>query len=169
MTRATRPPVLLLLLGAIAAVAGIVWSAGPHARASAKSAIPSAPVAKPVAASVIVTTPAALKSIAAAPAAPSTVAGAAGMRIYKDPDTDEIGPPTAGAAILDGDGTSQDMTGLTKVTLPDGSVMVDLQGRFQEAMVMQIDAHGNRVVTCTQDVKKTLSHPPVSPAQREER
>jgi len=170
MTRATRPPALLLLLGAIAAVAGIVWSAGPHARASAKSAIPSAPVAKPVAASVIVTTPAALKSIAAAPAAPSTVAGAAGMRIYKDPDTDEIGPPpTAGAAILDGDGTSQDMTGLTKVTLPDGSVMVDLQGRFQEAMVMQIDAHGNRVVTCTQDVKKTLSHPPVSPAQREER
>jgi hypothetical protein len=171
MTRATRLPALLLLLGATAAFAAIVWCEGSHARGGAKTAVSSAPTAKPVAASVVVSNPAtpAPQSVAAAPAAPSTVAGAAGMRIYKDPETDEIGPPTAGTAILDGDGTSQDMTGLTKVTLPDGSVMVDLQGRFQEAMVMQIDAHGNRVVTCTQDVKKTLSHPPVSPAQREER
>jgi hypothetical protein len=34
------------------------------------------------------------------------------------------------------------MSGLQKVTLPDGSIMVDLQGRFQEAMVVQIDANG---------------------------
>jgi hypothetical protein len=157
---------LLLVLGAIAAIAGFILSA-EHAPTAAKPAPATAAVA-------VVVTPAPAAPVAATPArdaqvAPSTVAGAAGMRIYKDPDSDEIGPPTAGATALESDGTSEDMTGLQTVTLPDGSIMVDLQGRFQEAMVVQIDAHGKRVMTCTRDVKKTLSHPPVSQARREER
>jgi hypothetical protein len=67
------------------------------------------------------------------------------------------------------DSNSEDMTGLTVEHLSDGSIMMDLQGRFQESMVMQIAPNGQRVVTCTRDVKKTLSQAPVAPPQREER
>ena len=160
MTRATRPLALLLVLGAIAAITGFIGSAG-RAPAAAKPAI-AAPAPARFANVRVISAPA---PQATAP----TVAGAAGMKIFKDPDTGEIGPPEAASVAVDNDGTSQDMTGLSQVTLPDGSVMVDLQGRFQEAMVMQITPDGKRVVTCTQDVKKTLSHPPVATAQREER
>ena len=170
MTRATRPLALLLVLGAIAAIAGFVGSAG-RAPAAAKSTT-TAPAPAPFAAVRVVSAPAAPQAALPAPAttvAPATVAGAAGMRIFKDPETGEIGPPDARTVAVDNDGTSRDLTGLQQVTLSDGSVMIDLQGRFQEAMVMQITPDGKRVVTCTQDVKKTLSHPPVSQAQREER
>jgi hypothetical protein len=166
MTRATRPLALLLVLGAIAAITGFIGSAG-HAPKAAKSAPAPAPLAV---APVMTPAPAAPQAVAPAPVArvtPSTVA-AAGMRIYKD-EEGEIGPPAAAIVPVDNDGTSRDMTGLQAVTLPDGSIMVDLQGRFQEAMVVQIDANGKRVMSCTDDVKKTLSHPPVSKAQREER
>jgi hypothetical protein len=168
MTRATRPLALLLVLGAIAAIAGLVGSA--HAPTAPKSAS-AAPAPGRFASVRVVAGPAASQAASpahAASVAPATVAGAAGMKIYKDAEG-EIGPPDAGTVATGDDGTSQDMTGLQKVTLPDGSIMVDLQGRFQEAMVVQIDANGKRVMTCTRDVKETLSHPPVSPAQREER
>jgi len=156
------------VLGAIAAIAGIVGSAGNAPTAAKQTTTASA--ATPFAAVRVVSAPAASPSTATT-VAPATVAGEVGMKIYKDAEG-EIGPPDAGDAVQanDGaDGTSQDMAGLQKVTLPDGSIMVDLQGRFQEAMVMQITPDGKRVVTCTSDVKKTLSHPPVAPAQREER
>jgi hypothetical protein len=92
------------------------------------------------------------------------------MRIYRDPETGGIVPPNAAeSAVLETDVNSEDMTGLTQVMLPDGSVMIDLQGRFQESMVMQIAPNGQRVVSCTRDPKKTLSQAPVAPAQREER
>jgi hypothetical protein len=124
----------------------------------------------------MVTAPVAAAPVAAIPApaasavtAPTTVVGAAGMRIFKDPETGEIGMPTADqSAVLETDANSEDMTGLTQVTLPDGSVMIDLQGRFQESMVMQITPSGERVVTCTRDVKKTLAQTPTT-TQREER
>src|SRR5207247_895475 len=85
--------------------------------------------------------------------------------------TGEIGPPTAGSSALEMDANSEDMTGLKQEVLPDGSVMVDLQGRFQESMVMQIDANGHSFTTCTRDVKKTLAHAPATSQtpQREER
>jgi hypothetical protein len=160
--RATRPRALLLLIGALATIAGIVWGAG-HARVDAKMAITAgtAPVAAaPLAA---ISAPA-----ASAVTAPTTVAGATGMRIFKDPETGEIGLPTAESSALETDANSEDMTGLTTVTLPDGSIMIDLQGRFQESMVMQITPSGERVVTCTRDVKKTLAQTPTT-TQREER
>jgi hypothetical protein len=163
MIRAThRHRALLLLVVALVAIAGIVRSAADRPRADVKL---------PAATASVVSAP----LPAAAPARithtePSTVAGAAGMRIFRDPETGGIAPPNAAeSAALENDSNSEDMTGLTQVTLPDGSVMIDLQGRFQESMVMQIAPNGQHVVNCTRDVKKTLSQVPVAPAQREER
>ena len=42
------------------------------------------------------------------------------MRIFKDPETGEIGPPTAGSSALEMDANSEDMTGLKQVVF--GSV-----------------------------------------------
>lgn len=98
--------------------------------------------------------------------------GEMGMRIFRDPESGQIGvPPTpeALAAVAESD-QNEDMNGLQQVTLPDGSVMVDLKGRFQESMVMQIDANGHRVESCVRDPKQALSKAPVAAApQREDR
>lgn len=167
MIRAThRHRALLLLVGALVAIAGIVWGAADRPRADAKlpaamASVVSAPVAAPL--------PVAAPARIARPE-PSTVAGAMGMRIFRDPETGGISPPNAAeSAVLEMDSNSEDMAGLTQVTLPDGSIMVDLQGRFQESMVMQIAPNGQRTVSCGRDAKKTLSQTPVAPAQREER
>ena len=162
MSRATRPRALLLLIGAFVVVAGLISGGGHRSRVEARMPAPAL---------VTVAAPAhaAPSPVRGAAVQPSTVAGAQGMRIFKDPNSDMPGPPTQENSALEMEGNSEDMTGLKEEVLPDGSVMIDLQGRFQESMVMQITPDGKRVVTCTRDVKQTLSHPPVSPAQREER
>lgn len=171
--RATHPRTLLPLVGALVAIAGIVWGAGLLPHASGKT--PAAPVAIAAPApDAAVQTPVAAKTearIQVAQAQPATVAGSAGMRIFKDPETGEMGLPTESASALETDSNSEDMTGLTQVTLRDGSVMIDLQGRFQESMVIRLDAKGNKVVDCTRHPEKLLSKTP-APTQtlkREER
>ena len=162
-THRTRP--LLLLVGVLVAIAGLVWGAADRPRADAKlPAATASVVAAPGAAPLPVASPARI-----ARTEPATVAGAAGMRIFKDPNSDMPGPPTEEASALEMDSNSEDMTGLATVTLPDGSLMIDLQGRFQESMVVQITPDGQRVTTCTRNVKKTLAQAPAAPAQREER
>ena len=171
MSRATRSQrALLLLVGALVVMAGLIWGGGHRSRVDANAPAQSRPSVAPLATAIpeapVVTAPA-----RSAVARPTTVAGAAGMRIFKDPETGEIGPPTAGSSALEMDANSEDMTGLKQEVLPDGSVMVDLQGRFQESMVMRIDANGHSFMTCTRDVKKTLAHAPATSQtpQREER
>ena len=163
MSRATHPRPLLLLVGALVVTAGLIWSGGHRSRVEAKA---------PAETAAVVAAPAPVAPQAATPppvahTAQSQVKAAAGMRIFLDPETGEIGPPTAAATGLETEANSEDMTGLQQVQLPDGSYMVDLQGRFEESMVIQLDANGHRVVSCTRDVKKTLAHPPTP--QREDR
>ena len=44
--------------------------------------------------------------------------------------------------------------------------MIDLQGQFQESMVMKIDSHGKRHVECVQNVKPSdVTSPYESAAQ----
>ena len=97
-------------------------------------------------------------------------AGEAGMRIYRDPETGEIGPPNPQFVPPAESSLSQDATGLKAVTLPDGSVMVDLQGRFQEAMIIQLDANGHPVKNCVSDPEAALKQAPVAaPSQTPQR
>lgn len=169
--RATHPRALLLLVGALVAIAGIVWGAGLLPHASGKASAAPVVVATPSSAAQTPVAPKVAAPAQVAQAGPTTVAGSAGMRIFRDPETGENGMPTESASALEGDSNSEDMTGLVQVTLPDGSVMIDLQGRFEESMVVQIDANGQRVQTCTRDPKKVFATAP-TPAQapqREER
>ena len=166
----------LVLLVMPLALAGIAWGAVSRPAGQARPAAAHASVAPasvtqaPVA--VVSPAPAAAAAPATRTTSPSsraenaTVAGQAGMRIFRDPVTGEIGPPPADAgAHMESAVIPTDDAGLRQVRLPDGSYMVDLQGRYEESMVMQIDANGNRVVRCVDDPKKALQQKPTPVSQ----
>lgn len=76
---------------------------------------------------------------------------AAGMRAYIDPETGQLGTPASlpplsieEKALLEPAQTPRE------VVLPDGSVMLELNGTGQEFTVMHLDAAGNRTVQCVQ-------------------
>ena len=106
--------------------------------------------------------PQAAESPTAAAGAPSQ---GAGMVAYIDPETGRLtSSPTeaqraemqaALAAVLD---RSQD--GLYDLILPDGSVMRDLQGRFQNAVVVRLAADGTQSAGCVTDAEAALVPPP---------
>jgi hypothetical protein len=101
--------------------------------------------------------------------APTPVAGEAGMRIFKDPETGEIGPPTAeNAAILARDAQPEvDVRNLPQIPLPNGGYELLIDGKIEDAMIMQIDAKGNRVVRCVNDPKAALKQVPQAPARED--
>jgi hypothetical protein len=76
------------------------------------------------------------------------VEGATGMRIYRDPVTGELGDPPAEApdqiSLPPADALSTSSEGLveTPSPMPDGGVMVDLQGRFRSPLIATQDAEG---------------------------
>lgn len=81
--------------------------------------------------------------------------GEAGVQVYVDPITGEIGapPPQAeGAAriALPQEELSTSTEGLVEVPLPGphGGVKLDVKGRFQSQTAVSIDAHGNLSVQC---------------------
>ena len=77
------------------------------------------------------------------------------MRIFKDPETGEIGPPTAenAAAIARESEPPMDVTNIPQVQLPNGGWELLLDGRIEDAVIMKIDSKGNRVMSCTNDPK----------------
>jgi hypothetical protein len=76
------------------------------------------------------------------------VEGAAGMRIYRDPVTGELGDAPAEAPaqvpLPPDDALSTSSEGLveTPSPAPGGGVMVDLQGRFRSPLIATQDAEG---------------------------
>jgi hypothetical protein len=151
---------LLLLLVVLAVAATFVRGAGHRADAGATprpaDAIAATPAPQPAtvapsparAALATPTKSTATSEVASAP-------GEAGMRIYLDPETGTFGPPPAGAEPVGGINPLNDSdAGLVQVRLPDGSYMVDLEGRFQEYYVVQMTPSGKRVVKCVQDPKQ---------------
>lgn len=94
-----------------------------------------------------------------------------GMRAFIDPETGQLGAPPVLPPL-----TPEEQASLNpesdlqpvQITLPDGSVMVDLKGTCQEYSVMQLDADGRKVVRCVHDPKTALQNPAPAP-QREDR
>lgn len=101
------------------------------------------------------------KTQAAAPAQ-------SGQRVFVDPDTGKITEPTpeqiqaleqAVAGML-----SQSSEGLQVIELPDGSVTIDLEGRFQEVVVAAVAPDGSVRMGCVDhpaQVKGVLGAKPV--------
>jgi hypothetical protein len=54
--------------------------------------------------------------------------------------------------------------GLSEVELPDGSVVIDLQGRFRHVVVAHVAPDGTRQVECIDHLPETAGGSPVSPA-----
>jgi hypothetical protein len=161
-TAATRHRPLLLILGAVV-VAAVALNAQTRSGAPVTAAIePAAPQTVAIAEAPAVATPV---PQAAAPA--EFAPGEAGMRVYLDPEggLTHVAPasevqPLAALPVRP--------ERLPEVTLPDGSVMVDLQGQFEEFTVMSIDANGQKVVTCVQHPGVVHRHA-AAPVEREEK
>jgi hypothetical protein len=91
-----------------------------------------------------------------AQADPATPAGATpamgGMVIGIDPETGKLGMPTREQlkelSDLEQQRIDHTPADLVEVHHPDGSVSVDLQGRFQEFVTIRIGPDGKRIVRC---------------------
>jgi hypothetical protein len=140
----------LLVGGALVATTAVAWgnTANCASPPTAKSCCAARDAANPAPAATAATTP--------APAQ-------AGMRAYLDPETGLIGGmgPVDPAEVQD----VQAAPVLREEVLPDGSVMLDLQGTMQDYYIMQLDADGNRVVRCVQDAAKALAETPAPAAK----
>ena len=88
------------------------------------------------------------------------------MRAFIDPETGLITSTPPPGAIVPEEARPEPV--LEQVTLPDGSVMMDLKGTLQDYMVLQLDANGKKVVRCVEDPKAALQQTPPAP-QREDR
>jgi hypothetical protein len=87
--------------------------------------------------------------------------GTAALRAYLDPETGAVTVGTPGsrtalsAVALDPETQNalrRDSEGLVQVHHPDGSVSMDLQGRYQCAAVAHVDENG-KIIVCTDDVE----------------
>jgi hypothetical protein len=95
---------------------------------------------------------------AAAPAAvrpAAQPAASAGMVVGIDPETGRLGLPSSDQMLqlspAEKTGLLRTSAGLTPVRLPDGTVKVDLQGRFLDFSVVRLDANGRLQVGCVED------------------
>ncbi len=147
-TAATPLRSLLLTLGALALVTAAAWSV--HARSkTAGGDAGQQPAPQTVeTAAARPATPVAVTAPAPEPA--QAAPGEAGMKAYVDPETGALTniPPQSAVVPLAEQPVRPDR--LPEVTLPDGSVMVDLQGMFEETMVVTVDADGRRRMSCVE-------------------
>lgn len=111
-----------------------------------------------VAAAVVLTPPSPAQSHGASAGAgadpPVAAPAAAGMVIALDPETGEYGMPTPEemrALSLDRlEQLNRSQEGLVEVHHPDGSVSIDLQGRFQEYAFVRIGPDGRKSIGCVE-------------------
>jgi len=101
--------------------------------------------------------------------ATATPVAAAGLIIYIDPET---GRPTSTPTEAQRAAMQSALTellnysdeGLVEVVMPDGSVVMDLQGRFQSTLIVQVAPDGTQHFKQVGAVPDTIDAPPVSPA-----
>jgi hypothetical protein len=92
----------------------------------------------------------------AAAAQADASAGAAGQKAAVDPQTGRLRPitPEEARELVAGltASLSQSDQGLTAVRLPNGALVLDLQGRFESAMLARIGADGKVDAECVTSV-----------------
>lgn len=178
---------IVLPWAGLLAMTSIAWACDSTPQAAAKGACSVAATkakTKAVAAAACPTTPtchgasccAAMGTAQAATAAPAkttaSAPAAAGMRVYRDPETGELTstPSAADAAAAAKEAELGDATRSEPVqtVLPDGSVMLELNGHGQEYFIMEKDKDGNLVTRCVQD-PKAAAQAPVAPAKPEDK
>lgn len=102
------------------------------------------------------------------PAEMAPPVAAAGLVAYIDPATGGLtSTPTeeqraalrAALAAL----VNESDAGLSEVMLPDGTVVMDLQGRFQEAVVVQVAPDGTRHLACVGSLATATEAPAAAP------
>lgn len=164
---AARPLFALVSLLLVAAVAAVLTQAPPPA--GAKLSPPTPSEALPVAAATdhVETLADARRSRPTDPHADSrasleTPASPAsegsGLRVYVDPETGRFVPvPVAGAEAEAGRATAEALSNRSadlveqESPVPGGGVMLDLQGRFQNAIEMSVDASGELSSDCASE------------------
>ena len=136
--------------------------AQPAARVSAPRSIPTVAIRVPNGSKALASTP-----LVAAKPSPARGAsyGAAGSMISIDPATGQRTMPSPearrAAAIPELD---RSMRGLRVEHRPDGSRRVDLQGRFQEYMVLEITPEGRKMERCVDAAElRTMIAPAAAP------
>jgi hypothetical protein len=112
---------------------------------------------------------------AARPEANSPAAsGAAGRIIALDPETGQLGAPSpeqlralrAAPGVAE---VSRSSEGLIETRLTDGTVILDLNGRFQDHVLARIDRNGRLIYDCVHgDGKPVLSPPDTAETSLEE-
>lgn len=139
----------------------VVWSAAVIAALLLLADVPAAPRA--TTRSVNIGSP--------DPSAPAR----GGMIVGVDPETGRIGPASAAQRAALGpsvdEAVSRSDEGLVEVQHPDGSVHIDLQGRFQNYAVAHIGPDGRLTFQCVDDrdaVMRALAVPPPARAALEE-
>lgn len=143
----------LLAAAIIVAMAGVAMASdGPACTATAKPA-PTRAVK-------------AARALSTKPSRAATTPGSAGMRVAIDPETGLLIKPTAEQRQSIGVSASPELDrssdGLVIVTLPDGTQLCDLKGRFQEYLVARKDAAGGLRTDCVQSpsaARRLLAQP----------
>jgi len=129
--------------------------------------------AAPAAAPVAVAKPRTIAPVAKRAATPVSgiVPGSAGMMIFKDPETGEIGAPSAEQLaemrLTESDMVAKDNQGVITHN-PDGSMTLDLQGAGQDYTVIRRLADGTIVAGCTRHPGEA-EHTHLTPTELEEK
>lgn len=157
----------MLVLGGLAASSALAtWGGGPAPRSRAAApAIARAPQPAPIPAAVPAPSPAAARARTPDPgahaagralaAAPQTTAAEGGRMVAIDPETGQLGAPTpeqiqALRPALERAVESRTDEGLKETRLPDGTVILDLDGRFQEHAMARVQ-NGRVILGCKHD------------------
>jgi hypothetical protein len=101
--------------------------------------------------------------------APPAAAEAAPPVASVDPKGGKLPSPTeeqrAAAQAALAEALSRSWEGLVEEVLPDGSVMVDLQGRFQEVVAVRVAPDGTQLAACVSQAEAATA-PPVPATQQ---
>ncbi len=153
-----------LLLGFLVLVAAVAWSGRTAPRATAPAPTRAPAVAAVVSPAPVITVAQARPTARHATHAPARAE--AGMRAYIDPETGALGAPVADDGLNQIIDTGE---GLVEQRLPNGAVIIDLKGQFQEYAVVQLDAKGHPVVRCVPNPRVNLKNgvaPATAPVER---
>jgi len=121
-----------------------------------------APAASPVASLAGASAPVATTAFPSLPNFAQPAPIVAGLWAFIDPETGQLGGPISNLQVPDDIARAYGaQVELTPVTMPNGSVMVDLQGTLQDYYVLTIDPLGRRSIRCVQDARH--AHAPAAP------